>query len=251
MNRMFLDIETCPNVGLFWRTGHKVSIDHKSIIFPARIITAAWKWEGDKESHSLVWTPSQKQFHESDEKLIQNLLPEMAKADEIVAHYGDGFDIPWIRGRALKHGLTCPIYKTVDTKAWSSRLFYLPSNKLDFLADYLKIGTKIRTDYDLWVDITVHRDKKALDKMVKYNIHDVELLEPVYQRLSDFGPVKTHSGVLNGDPKWTCARCGSKSVGRTHQHVSAAGTIKHQMRCKDCGKYYMISNKAYNDFLER
>jgi hypothetical protein len=250
IKRLLLDIETCPNVGLFWRTGYKVSIDHKSIIFPARIITAAFKWQGDKKAEALVWTPGA-QFQESDERLVKELVPEMDKADEIVAHFGDNFDIPWIRGRALKHGVICSNYKTVDTKAWSSRLFYLPSNKLDFLAAYLGIGTKIRTDYDLWVDITVNRDKSALKKMVEYNIHDVDLLEQVYNRLSDFGPPKTHAGVLDGRPNWTCVRCGNTKVAHKHRYVSATGTVKHEMRCQECGKYYMVSNKAYEDYLKR
>ena len=247
IKRLFLDIETCPNVGLFWRTGPKVSIDHKSILFPARIITAAYKWEHEKTAHAFTWTPGP-QFHENDEQLVKSLVPVMAKADEVVAHYGDRFDLPWIRGRAMKHGIVCPAFKSIDTKAWSSRLFYLPSNKLDFLADYLGIGTKLRTEYDLWVDITFRQDKKALKKMVEYNIHDVELLEQVYHKLSDYGPVHTHVGVLEGKDKWSCARCGSENVKSVKKVVTAAGTLKFEMNCNDCNKYYMISNKAHNDY---
>jgi hypothetical protein len=248
IKRLFLDIETCPNVCFVWRTGYKISVDAKSILFPARIITAAWKWQGGKKTEAIEWTPG-KQFQESDEQLINAIVPVMAQADEIVAHYGDGFDIPWIRGRALKHGVICPILKTVDTKAWSSKLFYLPSNKLDFLAEYLGIGKKIRTDYELWKDVAFRQDIVALKKMVMYNIHDVELLEPVYHKLSDYGPVKTHVGVLEGGEKWSCARCGSEKVRRMRPQVSAKGSIQHQMQCQSCGKYYMISNKAHEDFI--
>ncbi len=252
LKRLFLDIETCPNVGMFWRTGPKVSIDHKNVLFPARIICAGYKWQHEKKVNTLIWTPSKQQFQESDKQLVTDLMPVISEADELVAHYGDRFDFPWIRGRALKHGLIVPTLKTIDTKAWSSRLFYLPSNKLDFLGSYLGIGNKIRTEYDLWVDVTFRQSSRALAKMVKYLIQDVHLLEGVFHKLSYFGPAKTHVGVFEGKEKWSCAHCGSKHVGHKHRMVSAQGTIKHEMKCKTegCGKYYMVSDKSYQDFLE-
>jgi uncharacterized protein YprB with RNaseH-like and TPR domain len=220
------------------------------VLFPARIITAAFKWQDSVEVHALHWEAGKEQFQESDEKLIRELIPEMSKADEIVAHYGDKFDIPWIRGRALKHGIVMPILKTVDTCAWSRKLFRLSSNKLDFIGEYLGLGGKIRTSYDLWKDVTFHGDKDALEKMITYNQRDVELLEKVYHRLSLYGADKSHAGVMEGKDKWTCVRCGSESVRHVRRMVSAAGTIKHQMRCKskDCGKYYMINSNSHTEW---
>lgn len=151
MKRLFLDIETCPCIGSFWRPGYNISLSHENIEVQARIITAAYRWQGDKKVQALIWDEVDSKtkepfgaFQQSDERLVKTLVPIMNKADEIVAHYGDGFDVPWIRTRAMFHGIVGGIWKTVDTKAWASKNFVLPSNKLDAIAKYLGIGTKIR-----------------------------------------------------------------------------------------------------------
>lgn len=256
MKRLFLDIETCPCIGSFWRPGYNVTLSHENIEVQARIITAAYRWQGEKKVQALIWD-EQKQgggpfgpFNQSDERLVRTLVPVMNEADEIVAHYGDGFDVPWIRTRAMFHGVVGGIWKTVDTKAWASKYFFLPSNKLDAIAKYLGIGTKIRTEYDLWRDITFRDSSEALAKMVKYNKHDVELLEEVFHYLSKFCSPHTHLGVLEGKPKWTCPRCSGDTVHRVNIRASTTGTVKHEMHCRNeqCGGYYMINNAAYNLF---
>lgn len=250
MKRLLLDIETCPNVGFFWTAGYKIDISYEQILQERRIITAAFKWQGKNKVYALDWNNKQR----DDEKIIKELLPVMNEADEIVAHYGNGFDLPWVRTRALFHGVVSPIWKSVDTKAWSSKYFLLNSNKLDYLAQYLGVGTKIRTDYDLWKIATMGSIKdgqKVLEKMVAYNKHDVELLEPVYDKLSLYCPLYTHAGVLEGRPRWTCVRCASEHVKRKHVLSSAAGIISYQMQCCDCKKYYNISGAVYKKFLKR
>lgn len=242
MKRLFLDIETCPNIGLFWSAGYRVDIPPENILIERRIITAAYKWEGDKKAKAFIWDKNQ-----SDKQLVYDLIEVMNQADEIVAHFGDGFDIPWIRARALYYGIILPEYKTVDTKAWSSKLFYLNSNKLDYIAQYLKVGKKIRTTYDLWKDIVIEKDKNALTEMVMYNIHDVELLQGVYNYLSNYGSLKTHVGVLDGKPKWSCARCGHELVTHIRAMASKRGTISHNMQCRMCKRYNTISHKTYLD----
>jgi hypothetical protein len=251
MKRLFLDIETCPNVGFFWSAGYKVNISYEQILEERRIITAAFNWEGKNKIHDLAWDKNRE-----DEQLVKDLTGEMNEADEIVAHYGDGFDIPWVRGRALKHGIVVPNWKSVDTKAWSSNYFFLNSNKLDYLAHYLGIGTKIRTEYDLWKDATKGNDrhsKAAVEKMRRYNKHDAHLLKPVHSKLSLYCPLHTHAGVQDGGERWSCQRCGSEHVGHIRVMVGRTGTTKHQMHCldKDCGKYYMIPNIAYKAYLGR
>ncbi len=254
IKRLFLDIETCPCIGSFWRPGYKINLSHENIEVQARIITAAYKWQDEKRVSALIWDEGKgKQgpfgaFSQSDGQIIETIIPVMNEADEIVAHFGDGFDIPWLRTRAMFHGIITPLWKTVDTKFWSAKYFVLPSNKLDAITKYLGIGTKIRTDYDLWRDITFRNDADALSKMVRYNKHDVELLESVFERLRMYGPPHTHVGVLNDLPKWTCPRCGSAHVKRVHVMASTTGMIKHQMLCLDNGGYYTINNAAYNLF---
>jgi hypothetical protein len=251
VRRLFIDIETSPCIGSFWRPGYNINLSHQNIEVQARIITAAYKWQHEKVVHACQWSkPTKESFSQNDRGVVYEIVNEMNQADEIIAHYGDGFDVPWIRTRALYHGIITGVWKTVDTKAWASRNFFLPSNKLDAIAKYLDIGTKIRTDYDLWREITFNDCQKSLGKMVKYNKHDVELLEQVWERMRHWVPVSTHSGVYNGLTTYTCPECGRAPKKRQRPMVSTTGTIKHQMYCNMCSRYYTINNAAYQKWYD-
>lgn len=249
MKRLHLDIETCPNICFVWSCGWRIDVPYSSILEERRIITAAWKWDGKSKIYDEKWDKNRE-----DEKLVKNVTEVMNEADEIVAHYGDGFDLPWVRTRAMKHGIVVPYWKSIDTKAWSARYFFLNSNKLDYLAQFLGIGTKIRTEYDLWKDATKGSDKVsklAVDKMCRYNRHDTYLLEPVYDKLSLYCPLPTHAGVLMGNARYSCPKCGSEtSIKYCKPTVSRSGIIKHEMLCKACPKYFVITNVAYKAWLK-
>src|SRR5882724_12359490 len=165
MRRLFYDIETAPNIGLFWSAGWKIDGSDESIVHERAIITIAWKWEGKKKVHALCWDK-----HQDDKAMLQQFMKVANDADELVAHYGDRFDMPWIRTRCLFHGIDAlPTYKTIDTKAWASKNFYFNSNKLDYIGKFLGIGGKIKTDYSLWKDIVLRRCPNAMKKMITYN----------------------------------------------------------------------------------
>jgi hypothetical protein len=64
--RLYFDIETSPNIGLFWSAGYKQKIDYSNIIKERAIICICYKWEDEKQVHSLNWDKNQ-----SDKKLLQ------------------------------------------------------------------------------------------------------------------------------------------------------------------------------------
>ncbi len=246
LNRLFYDLETSPNVALVWRAGYKLDVSHDSIIKERAIITIAWKWEGEKKVHALTWDREQ-----CDKTMLAKFLVVLAKADEAVAHFGDGFDWPWIRTRCLFHRLKdVPMVKTVDTKAWASRNFYFNSNKLDYIARFLGSDGKIKTEYGMWKDIVLKRCPKAMAKMVKYNRKDVQELEFVHKILMQSVPAKTHAGVLNHGEKWSCPRCASEDVGAEGKRVTLAGTVTKKMRCKVCLGFYAISPKSFEAYMD-
>lgn len=256
LRRLFLDLETSPNVGLFWRAGYKLNIDSANITTERAVICAAWKWGGDEKVYSARWDGKQ-----NDKKMLLELMKVVNSADEIVAHNGDKFDIPWLRTRLLFHGVTSfPVHKTIDTLQWARRKFYFNSNKLDYIAQYLGLGAKLKTEFGLWKRVVLQKDKKSLADMVKYCEWDVVLLEKVYDKLAGYNAPKSHAGVLAGLEKWSCPHCGSIKVKRNVIRVSAAGTVTHQMICgrpRDghtkfgCGRAFRISDPAYKAFLNR
>lgn len=246
VKRLFYDLETSPNIGLFWRAGYDQNILHDSIIHERKIITIAYKWQGEAAVKYLTWDKDQ-----DDKKMLVKFLLVANEADELVAHYGDRFDLPWFKTRCLIHGLEpLPPYKTVDTKAWASKYFYFNSNKLDYIGQVLKVGKKIHTDYDLWKDIVLHKCPVAMRKMVRYNQEDVRLLERVFNKLQFATKPKTHMGVVLGGDKWTCPRCGSNNVRLNKVRVTASGLKQYQFQCQDDGGYYTINQISYENFLK-
>lgn len=246
VKRLVWDIEVSPNVVLAWRAGFKISVGHNAIVQERKIITIAYKWVGESNVTVLTWDKNQ-----DDKAMILKFMEVANEADELIAHFGDSFDMPWFRGRCLIQGCPpIPQYKTIDTKAWASKYFYLNSNKLDYLAKVLGFEGKIETDFDMWRDITLHNDQKQLLKMARYNAEDVRQLEKVYLKLVNFCPVHTHAGVQSGLEKWTCPRTGSTKVKLSKRRVAASGLVKYQMQNTETGAFFSISQKAYDEYVK-
>ncbi len=241
---MIWDIETSPCVGTFWRAGKMNWLDAANIDRESDIICICWKWEGSKKVYTLRWDKG-----DSREMLIA-FRAEVEKADEMVAHNGDRFDIKWFNTMLLRHGLEpLPMRKTVDTLKIAKRYFNFNSNALGYLVKLLFGEEKKGPGLQCWLDILFRNCPKAMRVMTKYCAADVILLEMVYNRLADFAAPTTHVGVLNGGEKWSCAHCASENVGRNQKRVTAMGTPQHTMRCKDCNRYYLISNSEYTKFV--
>jgi hypothetical protein len=246
IKRLFWDIETSPNIVLSWRVGYKINLSNDNILKERKIICIGYKWEHETKSHVLTWDRDQ-----GDKRMLEKFLKLANQADEMVAHNGDSFDLPWFLTRCAFHGIrTFPTYKTVDTLQWARRRFYFNSNKLNYLAQYLGIGSKIKTEFGLWKEVMLENSSKALTKMADYCAHDVVLLEKVWARLSALVPHKTHAGVLKGGDMWSCARCGSEKVKLNLTRVTARGVVQKQMQCKSCGGNYSISSASFERYKE-
>lgn len=246
IKRLYCDIEVSPNVVLAWRAGFSLDISHDSIVKERKIICIAYKWKGQGDVNILVWDEKQ-----DDKLLLEKFIALAGEADELVGHFGNGFDFPWIRTRCLIHGLPAiPIYKTIDTKALASKYFYFNSNKLDYISKVLGFGGKIKVDFDLWKSIVLDKDPDALKKMCEYCGVDVVKLEQVFDAMESYVDARSHAGVLAGGDKWTCPHCASDSVSHDKKRATSRGTIQHQMRCKKCFGYFTIDNLSYNRYLE-
>jgi DNA polymerase III epsilon subunit-like protein len=176
--------------------------------------------------------------------MLQQFIAVANVADELVGHNGDKFDLAWIRTRCLFHGIEMfPDYVTIDTLKIARQKFRFNSNRLNYIADFLGIGTKIKTEYSLWKDILLHKDKEAMAKMIKYCQKDVVLLEKVYKALSLHIKPKTHYGVIFGGDRGSCPECGSEEIIVNQRIVLASGLKKLRFRCNTCGKYHSKTDK--------
>lgn len=238
--RLFFDIETSPNIGLFWQAGYKQKIDYDNIIQERSVICICYKWEDEDEVSWLAWDKSR-----CDKKMLQKFIQVANTANELVAHNGDKFDLPWIRTRCLLHGIDMfPKYNSIDTLKISRQKFRFNSNRLNYIAQFLGIGSKIKTEFNLWKDVLLNNNRSALKTMVEYCQEDVRLLERVYSKLKNHYPHKTHYGVVFGQDRGTCPECGSEDLVRINKRVMASGRVQIQMRCKTCGKIHSQNEKT-------
>jgi len=244
--RLFFDIETSPNIGLFWSAGYKLNIAPENIIKERAIICICYKWQGQDKTYSLQWDSKQ-----DDKKMLTEFIKIANDSDELVGHNGDKYDMAFIRTRCLFHGIEMfPSYDTIDTLKHSRSKFRFNSNKLDYIAQYLGVGAKIKTTYNLWKDIVLEKDKEAMAQMIEYCKVDVEILERVYLKMQGHIAPRLHHGMLNGGKKHSCPECGSTDLGVHRKRVSVSGYPKFQMKCNVCYKFHTISGSNLKHYIE-
>lgn len=234
--RLYFDIETSYNTVASFMIGNKISIGYENILKERSIICVSYKWAHEDTVHTYTWNKG------NDKQLLANFLKVLDTADEIIGHNSDNFDIKWLRTRCLYHGLPMfPKYQSVDTLKIARQYFRFNSNRLDYIAQYLDVGSKTDTGgLKLWKAV-VDGDIAALAQMVSYCENDVLILEEVFNKFNPYINSKTHVGVIKGFGKDTCPECGSNHTQSRGYSVSAAGSKKQRKQCQDCGKYFTLT----------
>lgn len=231
---LLLDIETAPAKALaFGRFKQNLTQDH-ILEEGGWLISIAWKWLGDDTTFGKVLIPVEALLKE-DIRLINDIVCQINEADVVIGHNIDGFDIPKIKARMIKHGLKpFKTVKTIDTLKIAKRLGF-PSNKLDSLASFLDIGRKVQHQgISLWKGCT-QGDEIALQDMQEYNIADVELLEKVYLKLRAYDTMPPNIGKLYNEEVSRCPVCGSTDLTTTGNLVHTPVSTYDEVVCNCCG----------------
>lgn len=202
-------------------------ISHEAILKDWEIIGAAWKWFGEKPIYTA--------YHENEYDRIVAIRKAVEEADIIVAHNNDKFDLKMLNARIAKHGLPpLPKKVTIDTLKVAKKEFRFTSNKLDYLARFFGLGTKLSTGgIELWLKVLAG-DKKAIKHMEKYNKQDVVLLEQVYIKLRPY--ISNHPNMNIWAEEKVCPNCGTnnlKKEGIRHTQVA----IYQRYKCGNCHAY--------------
>lgn len=231
----FIDIENAPNLGWTWDKYEQNVIAFQT---PWYMLSFAVKWMGEKKvhTHALCDYPGYKRDRENDKPLIKDLWKVFDRADILIAHNGDRFDIRKSNARFIANGLKPPsTYKTIDTLKIARRNFKFTSNKLDDLATMLHIGRKLPTEgFHTWRGC-MSGDMRSWAKMKKYNAHDVVLLEGVYDELRPWHkqhPDVTLYGAQTRHPH--CPKCDSSRMQRRGLEVLRSRR-RSRFQCQSCG----------------
>lgn len=233
---LFIDIETSPNIVYSWVVGRKINLNYENIIEERKIICVAWKWNTEKQIHSISW--DRLTFSNNDKHILQVITPIINEADLIVAHNGDSYDIRFINSRLIFHGMK-PIHhgRTEDTLKQIRNTFYFNSNKLDYVGQYLGLGKKVKVDFNLWKNV-INGSIPDLYKMIKYCKEDVKLLEKLYNKIAPFVNQRMNKALVMHNIKDGCPSCGSSS-----QYLKQKGyrynprSVKKKYVCSKCGKW--------------
>jgi DNA polymerase elongation subunit (family B) len=247
IKRLFFDIETSYYDVRMWDIGWNLTANPEQIISQKKVICISYKWQYEDKVHTLTWDNNQ-----NEKKMLEAFIKVMAKADELVGHNIDQFDIKVLRTRCIANNvLMYPTYRTLDTCKKARQYFANASNKLDYLGKFLNVGKKLdHSGLQMWIDVVEKKCKKALKKMVSYCEQDVILNQDVYEVMSPYMYHNTNFAVLTGGHKWECPECASDNIEMYHTYTTAMGVVRRNMKCNDCKKQYRVSNKTYMSMLK-
>ena len=238
---LILDVETFPNTAYVWRF-FKENVGAKQVLEYSTLASFAYKWLDDDAVH---YEDTQ---HQSEKKLVRNLLNVLDAADIVVAHNGAKFDLPTIQGRALVLGLKPPSpYKIVDTLLVARYEFNFPANSLEHLAILLDVGKKGGhhkfPGFELWAEC-LKNNPEAWEEMKIYNKQDVTTLEEIYLKMRPFMRRHPNVAVYEEVDKTLCPKCASAHIQWRGYAVTNVYKYK-KFQCQSCGGW---GRTRFNEF---
>lgn len=177
MKTLFLDIETTPMQVYAWGLfDQNISIDQ--IIKSTEMLCFGARWLGEKK---VIFRSV---HHDGKRAMLEDLHKLMDEADVLVGWNSAAFDHKHINREFLENGMLPPsTVKDLDLMSVTKANFLFPSNKLDYVAQKLDVGAKVKhSGFSLWLRC-MDGDKKAWKEMKQYQIQDVNLLVDLYDIL--------------------------------------------------------------------
>jgi uncharacterized protein YprB with RNaseH-like and TPR domain len=177
MKTLLLDIETTPMQVYTWGLwDQNISIDQ--IIKSTEMLCFGARWLGSKK---VIFKSV---HHDGKENMLKELHQLMDEADLLVGWNSAAFDHKHINREFLENGIAPPSpTKDLDLMTITKANFLFPSNKLDYVAQKLGVGAKVKhSGFKLWLRC-MEGDSKAWTEMKKYQIQDVNLLVELYDVL--------------------------------------------------------------------
>jgi DNA polymerase elongation subunit (family B) len=200
---------------------------------------------GEKAKNLSVWDfPDRRARNLNDDYAVCKAAYEILKdADAIITHNGKNFDLPFLRTRLKKNKLPSlpPKIVHIDTKEIASREYFLFSNKLSDLAEFLGVGSKLSTSgKKLWTRI-FKGDTKAEREMDRYNIRDVSVTTKCALAMRDVTTNWPNQNIGSKTP--VCRACGGKHLHK-RGFLYTSTTKRQRYQCLDCGTYMTSNTKG-------
>src|SRR5699024_2407629 len=199
---LVFDIESAPMQAYIWQLKTRY-VNKSNIIKDWYAICWSAKWLFSEEViNDCVTVEESKQ--RDDERIVRSMWDAMDKADWIIAHNGDRFDIKMMNSRFAKYDLDLPSpYMSIDTYKEAKKSFRLPSYSLDYIAKHFGVQQKDKTEFAMWKEENLE-DADNLARMSSYCDNDVKVLEDVYFNMRSY--IKSHPnfGLFKVSEKACC-----------------------------------------------
>lgn len=238
MRTLILDIETRPSLAYVWGLWDQ-NVGINQIDTVGTVISFAAKWHGERTVY--FWSD----FHHGHTEMVKEAWRLIDEADAVVHYNGKAFDIKHLNREFVMAGLGPPSpHVDIDLLSAVKRRFKFASNKLQFVAEQLNVGSKLQHDgFDLWLRC-MNNDEKAWATMRRYNKQDVVLTEQVFDILLPWLPNFPNRTVIDGKHD-ACPRCLSDSYHRRGFKNTNAGRFP-QYQCNSCKSYFRGARSCGN-----
>lgn len=232
MKILILDIEIAPTIVTVWNLFNQ-NIALNQILGNSYVLGWAAKWYGEEEiTYSSLRMTSSK-------RMLKEIYKMVNQADVIVGYNLDSFDMKILNKEFALLGLNPPSsYRTVDLLKTVRKRFKFTSNKLDFVVQQFKLGSKKKHQgHELWLSCmnkSASDYNEAWDVMEEYNCQDVNLTEKLYDKLMGWIPNHpNHSAFRNGH---VCPNCGGTHLQKRGLALTTSLTYQ-RYQCNDCGSW--------------
>jgi transposase-like protein len=234
-NIFLFDIETLPLEVVTWGI-HEQHISTEHILKDWCVLSWAGVWLEDEHPVSDFLTPAEA-ISRYDKRILTTLWDMLDKADIVIAHNGNGFDIPKVRGRFLYHGMFEPSpFKQVDTLQVARSRFGLTNNKLDFILKYLGYDGKIETNLQLWLRCS-QGEQAAINEMDTYCRGDVSKLREVYMAIRPYMTNHPNVNLWKEKQDGLCPICSSDKIVIDGNYASPT-YLYDAYKCNACGSWH-------------
>ena len=183
--------------------------------------------------------------------MVEGLAELIRKADYVIGHNVDRFDLPVLNTRLIDLRLEpIPPVKTVDTLKIAKRSFRFTYNRLSYLAEFLGLEPKHPMDMADWVS-AVKGDRAAIRKMRDYCSQDIEVLEQVFDELAPYAKGLPRFFTAAHEMQRACPYCGEDDFTKvlpSGWHTTNASRFQ-RYRCETCGKFSRSRSASVNQKL--
>lgn len=229
MKILFLDLETTPITAHTWGLWQQ-NVSLNQILDSTSVMCFGARWYGTKK---VIFKSV---HHDGKEAMLAEAHRLMDEADVVIGWNSAAFDTKHLKRELIEAGMLPPSpYKDLDLMRVVKSQFKFPSNKLDYVAQTLGVGNKVKhSGFDLWIGCMAGNEK-SWREMKKYQLQDVNLLVDLYEKLKPW--IKNHpSSPLHNGEEEGCVVCGSHNLQKRGVAVAAYSSYQ-RLQCQDCGKW--------------